>query len=125
MSSELIINYRPYETRVAFLENGTLVEFHVERGAQGAGLLGNIYRGRIIRVLPGMQAAFVDLGLEKAAFLYVDDVYGQSGHFEKRLGRANDELEDEATREQDQDSDAPGPARPVESGAGEEPSPPH
>lgn len=74
MQSELIINYRPHETRVALLENGTLVEFQVERGAQGAGLLGNIYRGRVIRVLPGMQAAFVDIGLEKAAFLYVDDV---------------------------------------------------
>lgn len=74
MSSELIINYRPYETRVAFLENGTLVELQIERGAKGAGLLGNIYQGRVIRVLPGMQAAFVDIGLDKAAFLYVDDV---------------------------------------------------
>ncbi len=86
MSSELIINYRPHETRVALLENSTLVEFQVERGAQGAGLLGNIYRGRVIRVLPGMQAAFIDIGLEKAAFLYVDDVSGQAGDFEKRLG---------------------------------------
>jgi ribonuclease G len=71
---------------VAFLENGTLVEFQVERGAQGAGLLGNIYRGRVIRVLPGMQAAFVDIGLEKAAFLYVDDLSEQPEDFEKRLG---------------------------------------
>ncbi|MGL4207759.1 MAG: Rne/Rng family ribonuclease, partial [Candidatus Adiutrix sp.] len=83
MPSELIINYRPHETRVALLENGTLVEFQVERGAQGAGLLGNIYLGRILRVLPGMQAAFVDIGLEKAAFLYVDDVSGSPGYFEE------------------------------------------
>ena len=89
MSSELIINYRPHETRVALLENGTLVEFQVERGAQGAGLLGNIYLGRVIRVLPGMQAAFVDIGLDKAAFLYVDDVCAEAAaDFEKRLGRA-------------------------------------
>ncbi len=85
MASELIINYRPHETRVALLENNTLVEFQVERGAQGAGLLGNIYRGRVIRVLPGMQAAFVDIGLEKAAFLYVDDVASPDSAFEKRL----------------------------------------
>ena len=87
MTSELIINYRPHETRVALLENGTLVEFQVERGPQGAGLLGNIYLGRVIRVLPGMQAAFVDIGLEKAAFLYVDDVSDEAAaDFEKRLG---------------------------------------
>ncbi|MDR2725754.1 MAG: Rne/Rng family ribonuclease [Candidatus Adiutrix sp.] len=95
MTSELIINYRPHETRVALLENGTLVEFQVERGAQGAGLLGNIYLGQVIRVLPGMQAAFVDIGLEKAAFLYVDDVYAEAvTDFEKRLGRAPDDEAD-------------------------------
>ncbi|MDR3038634.1 MAG: Rne/Rng family ribonuclease [Candidatus Adiutrix sp.] len=94
MSSELIINYRPHETRVALLENGTLVEFQVERGAQGAGLLGNIYLGRVIRVLPGMQAAFVDIGLDKAAFLYVDDVCAEAAaDFEKRLGRVPSEEE--------------------------------
>ena len=92
MTSELIINYRPHETRVALLENGTLVEFQVERGAQGAGLLGNIYQGQVIRVLPGMQAAFVDIGLEKAAFLYVDDVCAEAASdFEKRLGRSPDD----------------------------------
>ncbi|KXS56787.1 MAG: ribonuclease G [Candidatus Adiutrix intracellularis] len=86
MTAELIINYRPHETRVALLENGTLVEFQVERGPAGAGLLGNIYRGRVIRVLPGMQAAFVDIGLEKAAFLYVDDLFSEAVcDFEKRL----------------------------------------
>ncbi|MDR1920729.1 MAG: Rne/Rng family ribonuclease [Candidatus Adiutrix sp.] len=95
MSSELIINYRQHETRVALLENGVLVEFQVERGAQGAGLLGNIYRGRVLRVLPGMQAAFVDIGLEKAAFLYVDDVCEQPGDFEDLLERTPGEGEDE------------------------------
>lgn len=100
MSSELIINYRPHETRVALLENGTLVEFQVERGAQGAGLLGNIYRGRVIRVLPGMQAAFVDIGLEKAAFLYVDDITGEPGPFEEPLSNESDGLQPEGDWDQ-------------------------
>jgi len=74
MSSELIINARPYETRVALVENGVVVELHTERNT-GDELLGNIYRGRVVRVLPGMQAAFVDIGLERTAFLYVSDVH--------------------------------------------------
>lgn len=86
MSSELIINYRPHETRVALLENNTLVEFQIERGPQGAGLLGNIYRGQVHRILPGMQAAFVDIGLEKSAFLYVDDLSVATGNFERNNG---------------------------------------
>ncbi len=123
MTSELIINYRPYETRVAFLENGTLVEFQVERGAQGAGLLGNIYRGRVIRVLPGMQAAFVDIGLEKAAFLYVDDVSGQAGDFERRLGQPRPEPDREPTLDDEHEHPAPDQEPPPES-TGDEPSPP-
>ncbi len=74
MTSELIINARPHETRVALVENGVVVELHIERKT-GRELMGNIYRGRIARVLPGMQAAFVDIGLERTAFLYVADVY--------------------------------------------------
>jgi ribonuclease G len=88
MSSDLLINFRPYETRVALVENGVLVEFQLERGAKGAGLLGNIYLGRILRVLPGLQAAFVDIGLEKAAFLYVDDICGSEREFTRLLGQA-------------------------------------
>ena len=60
MPSELIINTRPHETRVALVENGTVVELHIERKT-GQELMDNIYRGRIVRVLPGMQAAFVDI----------------------------------------------------------------
>jgi len=74
MASELIINTRPHETRVALVENGTVVELHIERQT-GQELMGNIYRGRVVRVLPGMQAAFVDIGLERSAFLYVSDVH--------------------------------------------------
>ena len=70
--NSLIINSSPSETRVALLENGQPVEVYIERH-QSAGLLGNIYRGRVVRVLPGMQAAFVELGLERTGFLYVND----------------------------------------------------
>jgi ribonuclease G len=74
MSSEILINVNSGETRVALLESEILVELYVERSSdQGIG--GNIYKGRVVRVLPGMQAAFVDIGLEKAAFLYVSDVH--------------------------------------------------
>lgn len=74
MANELIINARPHETRVAIVENGTVVELHIERKT-GYELMGNIYRGRVVRVLPGMQAAFVDIGLDRTAFLYVSDVH--------------------------------------------------
>jgi ribonuclease G len=71
--NELIINVTHHEKRVALLENGQLVEMHIELAREG-GLVGNIYKGRVTRVLPGMQAAFVDVGLDRAAFLYVADV---------------------------------------------------
>jgi len=84
MSSELIINARPYETRVALLEDNAVVELHVERDT-GQELTGNIYRGRVARVLPGMQAAFVDVGLGRTAFLYVTDVYKDFSDLEKMM----------------------------------------
>lgn len=74
MSNDLIINARHHETRVALVENGLVAELHIERKT-GQELMGNIYRGRVVRVLPGMQAAFVDIGLERTAFLYVADVH--------------------------------------------------
>ena len=73
MSGELLINVTPSESRVALIENGILQEIHVERHTK-RGLVGNIYRGKVSRVLPGMQAAFVDIGLEKAAFLHASDI---------------------------------------------------
>ena len=73
MSKELIINATENETRVALLEDGTVVEFFMERGDQ-FNISGNIYKARVQRVLPGMQAAFVDLGMDQAAFIYVNDV---------------------------------------------------
>ncbi|QDP00289.1 ribonuclease G [Thalassotalea sp. PS06] len=73
MSGELLINVTPSETRVALIENGTLQEVHIERNGK-RGIVGNIYLGKIIRVLPGMQAAFVDINLDKAAFLHASDI---------------------------------------------------
>jgi ribonuclease G len=71
---EIVINAAALEVRVAMLEDGQLAEFHLERTRQ-VGLAGNIYKGRVTRVLPGMQAAFVDIGLEKAGFLHVSDFH--------------------------------------------------
>jgi len=73
MSEEILINVTPQETRVAVVENGVLQEVHIER-ALSRGIVGNIYLGKIVRVLPGMQAAFVDIGLERTAFLHANDV---------------------------------------------------
>ncbi|MBQ4838195.1 ribonuclease G [Pseudoalteromonas luteoviolacea] len=73
MSSELLINVTPSESRVALIENGVLQEVQVER-VGNLGIVGNIYLGKVSRVLPGMQAAFVDIGLEKAAFLHASDI---------------------------------------------------
>ena len=73
MSAELLVNVTPRETRVALIESGVLQEIFIER-AHRRGLVGNIYKGRVCRVLPGMQAAFVDIGLERAAFLHASDI---------------------------------------------------
>ncbi len=73
MTVELLANVTPQETRVAVVENGMLQEVFVER-ARRRGLVGNIYKGAVSRVLPGMQAAFIDIGLEKAAFLHASDI---------------------------------------------------
>ena len=70
---EILINITPRETRVAVVENGVLQEILIERAGK-RGLVGNIYKGRVCRVLPGMEAAFVDIGLERAAFLHVSDI---------------------------------------------------
>jgi ribonuclease G len=74
MQNEIIVNASPGETRVATLEKGSFVELHIERAGE-RGIVGNVVKGRVSRVLPGMQAAFVDIGLDKAAFLYVGDYH--------------------------------------------------
>lgn len=84
MYTDILINATPFENRVALVDSGNLLEFYLERPAE-QGLVGNIYCGRVVRVLPGMQAAFVDIGLERAGFLYVDDVLLSPCEFERRI----------------------------------------
>lgn len=98
MSTELIINASLPETRIVLQENGEIQELLIER-ASGKGIVGNIYKGRVTRVLPGMQAAFVDIGLDKAAFLYVDDVYNHPEIFDEEGGGAVSETDAEAVAE--------------------------
>lgn len=88
MSEEILINITPHETRVAVVENGILQEIHIERGSN-RGLVGNIYKGRVMRVLPGMQAAFIDIGLERAAFLHVSDL---TAHIEDETPKVEQEV---------------------------------
>jgi len=82
MASELIINVTFSETRIAFLENTILTEFFQER-KNDKSIVGNIYKGRVVRILPGMDAAFVDIGLDKSAFLYVGDLVVDSMMYEE------------------------------------------
>jgi ribonuclease G len=74
-TQDILINWSPQETRVAVVENGAVQELHIERTLE-RGLVGNVYLGKVVRVLPGMQSAFVDIGLERAAFLHVADLHG-------------------------------------------------
>ena len=78
MSIELLVNVTPRETRIAVVENGALQEVVMERAGR-RGLVGNVYKGRVSRVLPGMQAAFVDIGIERSAFLHASDVGAANG----------------------------------------------
>ena len=77
MQEDILINWSPQETRVAIVENGAVQELHVERSLE-RGIVGNVYLGKVARVLPGMQSAFIDIGLERAAFLHVADVWHRS-----------------------------------------------
>lgn len=74
MNSEILVNVTPMETRVAIVENGVAQEVYVERD-EGKGYVGNVYLGEVVRVLPGMQAAFVNIGLDRAAFIHASDIY--------------------------------------------------
>ncbi|MBI5785298.1 MAG: ribonuclease G [Rhodocyclales bacterium] len=76
MNEEFLINFTPQETRVALLQQGIVQELHIER-TNGRGIVGNVYLGRVVRVLPGMQSAFIDVGLERTAFLHVGDIWSE------------------------------------------------
>src|SRR5499433_2696322 len=83
MSRELIVSVNGREKKIAIVENERVTEFYIERGEQNQGIVGNIYKGRVMRVLPGMQSAFVDIGLERDAFLYVSDFFDEEEEFER------------------------------------------
>jgi len=83
MSKEMIISVNGREKKIAILDNGKVTEFYIERGEEGSGVVGNIYKGRVMRVLPGMQSAFVEIGLERDAFLYVSDFFDEEEEIER------------------------------------------
>jgi ribonuclease G len=83
MPKEMIISVNGREKKIAILDNGQVTEFYIERGEENSGVVGNIYKGRVQRVLPGMQSAFVEIGLERDAFLYVSDFFDEEEEIEK------------------------------------------
>jgi len=83
MSKEMIISVNGREKKIAILDNGRVTEFYIERGEENTGIAGNIYKGRVQRVLPGMQSAFVSIGLERDAFLYVSDFFDEEEEIER------------------------------------------
>ena len=94
MEAELLVSRALGETRVALLEHGVTQEVYLERDEERS-VVGNIYQGRVTRVLPGMQAAFIDIGLERAAFLYMDDLNANSSEDDRDVGE--DLISDEET----------------------------
>src|SRR5271168_760846 len=85
MNEEILINVTPQETRVALVQQGAVQELHVER-TLSRGRVGNVYLGKVVRVLPGMQSAFIDIGLERAAFLHVADIWQDATGKENQKG---------------------------------------
>ncbi len=102
-STEIIVNAGREETRVALIENGIVTEIYIDR-AKDRGIAGNIYKGKVVKVLPGMQAAFVDIGLEKSAFLYVGDVFDSASEYAPMMEDEGIELEIEPRRRRQQSS---------------------
>lgn len=94
MASEIVMNITKRETRLALIENGQVAELHLERKGE-RGIVGNIYKGRVIKVLPGMQAAFVDIGLPRAAFLYVGDIHHHVHDLDFMMNEEEDEEPEE------------------------------
>ena len=105
MTEEILVNYTPMETRVAVVENGVVQEFYIEREIQ-RGRVGGIFKGRVVRVLPGMQAAFVDIGLERAAFIHASDIWREPRQNSSELPSSSAELfkqTDDETEQHDED----------------------
>src|SRR6202044_942038 len=112
MSKEMVISANPHETRVAIMEEGQLCEYYVERQKEFA-LVGSIYKGRVTRVLPGMQSAFVEIGLDSDAFLYVSDFLEGIEDFDSGVTTAVVDKVQKMEDEGGQVSPAENPAAPV------------
>src|SRR4030067_201177 len=84
MPTEIIINALPEEVRVALLDNREVVEIYIDRRNEGS-IVGNVYKGKVVKILPGMQAAFVDIGLDRAAFLYVSDAGADAEEYARMI----------------------------------------
>ena len=119
MSKEMYISSSPHETKVAVLEDDQLVEVYFERDTD-VGLVGGIYKGRVSRVLPGMQSAFVDIGLERDAFLYVSDFFYED---QEEYDKVFEEAEARATKFTEKQTEAPAAAAPPAAPAVTEPTP--
>src|SRR5436190_17853203 len=91
MQKELIISTTTQETKLAILEDDELVEFYIERD-RSQGIVGNIYKGKVTKVLPGMQSAFVNIGLERDAFLYVADFFEDTEEYDKVVTEAEEKV---------------------------------
>src|SRR5215213_31339 len=102
MSKEMIISVNGREKKIAIIDNGKVTEFYIERGEENSGVVGNIYKGRVQRVLPGMQSAFVEIGLERDAFLYVSDFFDEEEEIERIvMEKGKKAAPDEIKREAD------------------------
>lgn len=99
MAKEMIVSVNGRERKIAVIENGQVVEFYIERGENDQGFVGNIYKGRVQRVLPGMQSAFVNIGLERDAFLYVSDFFDEEEEFERIMTEKGGKKAPEAEKE--------------------------
>jgi ribonuclease G len=98
MAKELVVSVNGREKKIAIIENEKVTEFYIERGEENQGIVGNIYKGRVMRVLPGMQSAFVDIGLERDAFLYVSDFFDEEEEFERIVIDKSKKGEEDAQR---------------------------
>src|SRR5712692_1777730 len=109
MQKEMIVSSNGHETMVAILEDDLVAEIFVER-ERHRGVVGNVYKGRVSKVLPGMQSSFIDLGLERDGFLYVADVIDTLDEFDKLAGDEDDERADTGkNRDRDGSTGAPSP----------------
>src|SRR5437773_7600212 len=110
MSKELIISVSPQETKAAILENEQVTEIYIERNKEH-GIVGSICKGRVTKVLPGMQSAFVDIGLVRDAFLYVSDFFEDTEEYDKIVSTVEDEVAQ--LQESGRPKPLPAPAAPL------------